>query len=500
MAQGTQYLAFDLGAESGRAVLGTLSDGRLSMEEVHRFPNVPVAIAGHGHWDILRLFNEITEGMRKCAASGARNLAGMGVDTWGVDFGLLDSSGELILTPYQYRDKRTEGMYEEVFKRVPRDEVFEKTGIQFMQFNTLYQLASMALAKSPVFEFADRFLMIPDLLHYFLCGSKVGEFSNATTTQCYNPRLGEAGGWDTDMLQRLGIPTRFMPEVVKPGTVLGKLLPQLAEETGLAVAPVIAPPTHDTGSAVAAVPAQGENWAYLSSGTWSLMGIEVHEPVIDERTLALNFTNEGGVEGTFRLLKNISGLWLVQQCRRSWRKAGNELDYGRITELAGQARPFASIIDTADERFLNPPDMPTAIADFCSEYGQAVPTTPGEFARCALESLALAYREVKEKLELLNGAPINVLHIVGGGTQNRLLNQLTADACGIPVVTGPVEATGAGNILVQAMATGELSSLAEVREVVRNSFELETYEPKKTTSWEEAYARYNKLLEKSRAE
>jgi len=500
MAQGTKYLAFDLGAESGRAVLGTLAGGKLTMEEIHRFPNVPAPVAGHTHWDILRLLNEIIKGMRKCAASGARQLAGIGIDTWGVDFGLLDSSGELILTPYQYRDKRTEGMYEEAFKRVPREEIFEKTGIQFMEINTLYQLLSMALAKAPVLELADKFLMIADLLNFFLCGSKVGEFSNATTTQFYNPRLGADGGWDLDLLERLGIPTHFMPEVVRPGTVVGKLLPGLAEEVGLEVAPVIAPATHDTGSAVAAVPAEGDNWAYLSSGTWSLPGVEVRQPVIDERTLSLNFTNEGGVEGTFRLLKNVAGLWLVQQCRRSWQKAGNDLDYTQITQLASEAPAFRSIIDTADERFLNPPDMPAAIAEFCREYGEPMPTTPGEFARCALESLALTYREVKEKLDGLTGTPITVLNMVGGGIQNGLLDQFTADACGIPAVAGPVEATAIGNILVQAMATGELANLGELRQVVRNSFELETYEPTDTAGWDEAYERYNKIIEKARAD
>lgn len=489
-ARGRVFLAVDLGAESGRVVAGHLEDGRVALEEVHRFPNGPVVVRGNLLWDILGLWRNIKEGLAKAAAQFGDRISGIGLDTWGVDFGLLARDGSLLGNPYHYRDSRTNGMMEAAFAKVPREEIFARTGIQFMQLNSLYQLLAMVEADSPVLEVADRFLNIPDLLNYWLSGRMVSEFSIATTTQCYDPR---AGDWAWDMLARLGIPTRIFGEIVPPGTVLGPLSDEVAEETGLAGVPVVAPATHDTGSAVAAVPMDPENAIYLSSGTWSLMGIEVKEPVINEQMLAYNLTNEGGVEGTFRLLKNIMGLWLVQECRRQWQREGEDYDYGEMVDMAAAAPPFGPLVYPGDVRFLPPGDMPNRIRDFCRETGQSVPESKGEVLRTALESLALEYRWVAERLDEVTGRHLQTIHIIGGGSKNLLLDQLAADATGRIVITGPVEATALGNVLVQAIALGYLGSVAEGREVIRRSFDLQVFEPQDTEAWEAAYARYLEL-------
>lgn len=483
------FLAFDLGASSGRAVLGIFESNKLRLKEIHRFINKPVNLLGTLYWDALNIFDEIKNSLSIYSQEYGKTLNSVGVDTWGVDFGLIGEDGKLLSSPVHYRDSRTEGMMEEVFKRVSRREIFERTGIQFMQLNTLYQLFSMSLANSSVLEIADTFLMMPDLFNYFLTGEKSSEFTIATTSQCYDLL---DGMWFNSLLERLNIPWEIMPEVVSPGTIIGNILPDIEEEVGLSSVSVIAPACHDTGSAVAAVPVQSDNWAYISSGTWSLIGIEVEEPIINETSHQLNFTNEGGVNGTYRFLKNVAGLWLIQECKRIWEKEGETLTYEEITNLAEEAKPFIAFVDPDHDLFLNPPDMPKAILNFCENTGQKEPETKGELARCVLESLALKYRSVLEMIYKIHDS-VDILHIVGGGTQNELLCQFTANATGLPVIAGPVEATSIGNLMVQAKTKGLLSSIEEARKLVANSFDLVTYDPKQTEAWNEAYRRFVKI-------
>jgi len=487
MSKTTNFCAFDLGAESGRAVIGRFDGDKLALSELHRFPNGPVRVLDSLHWDVLSLFREMRAALLLYVKQYGAELAGIGVDTWGVDFALLDASGTLLGNPYHYRDQRTEGMYEEAFQRVPREEIFERTGIQFMEINTLYQLLSMVLSKSPLLEVADKLLMMPDLFNYWLTDRKVCEFTEATTSQFYDPREKD---WSRPLFAKLGLPAHLLAEIVPPGTILGPLDAVMREEAGLDEVPVIAPACHDTGSAVAAVPAVGENYVYISSGTWSLLGTEVREPIITPDSLAYNFTNEGGVCGTFRLLKNIMGLWLVQECRRTWAQEGHDYSYDDLTAMAMDAEPFVAVVDPDDEGFLRPGDMPSRIQAFCQRTGQAVPEGEGAIVRCALESLALKYRWTIEGLEKITGREVASINIVGGGARNKLLNQLAADATGRPVTAGPFEATAIGNILMQALARGHIGSLEEGREIVRRSFDVTGYEPQQTDRWEEPYARY----------
>jgi rhamnulokinase len=489
-----KFLALDLGAESGRAVVGHFDGASLQLEEIHRFPNGPVLVNGHLYWDALRLLSEIKAGIRMAAGKYGASLVSLGLDTWGVDYGLLDEQDNLLGNPYHYRDSRTEGMLDRVFEVVPRREVFEQTGIQFMQLNTLYQLYAMRVQGSPQLDMARSLLTMPDLFNFWLTGRKASEFSIATTTQFYDPR---ARDWATTLLGRLDLPASILGEIVPPGTVLGDLLPEVADELVIDPIPVIAPACHDTGSAVAAVPAQERDYAYISSGTWSLMGVEVDEPVITPQSLQYNFTNEGGVCDTFRLLKNIMGLWLVQECRREWAREGALYDYGQLTEMAARAPAFGPIVDVDAHRFLSPGGMPDKIRQFCQESGQPLPESKGEVLRCALESLALRYRWVLERLEEMMGRRINAVHIIGGGMQNELLCQFGADAMQRPVVAGPIEATAMGNMLMQALALGHIASLEEGRAVVRRSFEVRTYEPVDAAPWEEAYERYLRLLDQA---
>jgi rhamnulokinase len=484
-------LAFDLGAESGRAVIGRFDGERLRLEEVHRFPNGPVRVIDSLHWDALRLFEEIKRGIALCVRQAGRDIAGLGLDTWGVDFALLDRTGALLGNPYHYRDSRTEGMLEEAFRLVPKRDIFAATGVQFLKLNTLYQLLSMSARKSPLLDAAQTLLMIPDLFNYWLTGRKVCEFTDATTTQFYDPTQRD---WSRALFERLGLPSRILPEIVQPGTPLGPLLGPVAEETGAGDVTVIAPACHDTGAAVAAVPATGENYAYISSGTWSLMGAEVRDPILTDAALTYNFTNEGGVGGTFRFLKNIMGLWLVQECRRAWEREGEGLSYDDLTRLASEAKPFGPVLDPDDDRFVGIGDMPGRIRAFCEETGQAPPADRGALVRCALESLALKYRYVLESLEKILNRRLDAIHVVGGGSRNRLLCQLAADATGRPVIAGPVEATAVGNLLVQAIATGRLSGLSDARAVVRRSFDVVTYEPQRDDRWDEAYERFVKIM------
>lgn len=484
------YLAVDLGAESGRVVAGHFDGTRIVLEPLHRFPNGPVNVRGTLYWDVLRLWSDIKTGLGKAAELYGGRIVGIGLDTWGVDYGLLARDGSLLSNPYHYRDSRTDGMMEAAFRKVPRAEVFARTGIQFMQLNTLYQLVAMVEAGSPVLDVADRLLTMPDLINYWLTGRMANEFTIATTTQCYDPR---AGDWAYEMLETLGIPTRLFGPIVPPGTVLGPLEAAVAAETGLGDVPVIAPATHDTGSAVAAVPMDPDNAIYLSSGTWSLMGVESKVPIIDDRMLTWNLTNEGGVDGTFRILKNIMGLWLVQECRREWQRAGEEHDYGEMVEMAAAAPAFGPVVSPEDARFLAPGDMTPRIAAACRDAGQAPPASKGAFLRCALESLALEYRWVAERLDELTGKRLETIHIIGGGAQNELLDQLAADATGRTVVTGPIEATALGNVLVQARALGHIGSVAEGRDVVKASFDLKTFAPRDTARWDDVFAAYLKV-------
>jgi rhamnulokinase len=497
MAQAKRFLAFDLGAESGRAVVGALAGGRIALEAIHRFPTGGTEVLGTLYWDVLHFHNNIRQGLALCAERFGRELGGIGIDTWGVDFGLFDRDGRLVANPVHYRDARTDGMMDEAFRRVSRDEIFRETGIQFMQLNTIFQLFSLVARRSPWLDAASRVILMPNIFTYFLTGNPAVEFTHATTTQLYNPRTRR---WSERLLDALGIRRDIMPDVIQPGTVIGPLRRRIAEEAGLGEVDVIAPACHDTGSAVAAVPASGgEDWAYLSSGTWSLMGIELREPIINDEALRFNVTNEGGVAGTFRFLKNISGLWMVQECRRVWAREGEKYTYEQLTQLAAEARPFAAFLDPDDPAFLNPDDMPAAIARFCERTGQAPPATRGEFVRCALESLALRYRDVLRNIQRISGRAIRVLHIVGGGSRNRLLNQFTADATGVPVIAGPAEATALGNVLMQAIASGDIASLEEGRAVIRASVELETFEPRDTAQWDEAHARFASLEQRARS-
>jgi rhamnulokinase len=485
-----KLLAFDLGAESGRGVLGLFDGRRLRLEVVHRFPNGPVRTLDTLHWDVLRLHGEMLATLRRCAAEHG-GLDSLGVDTWGVDFALLGRGNTLLGNPRHYRDPHTEGVMEEAFARVPRQEVFRQTGLQFMRFNTLFQLLALQRDRSPLIDVAETLLFMPDLFHFFFTGVKVNEFTDASTSQMYDPT---ARGWAYGLVQAFGLPANVLGTIVPPGTVLGPLRAAVAAETGLQPVPVVAPASHDTGAAVAAVPASGASWAYISSGTWSLMGAELPAPLIDEKVQQFNFTNEGGVGGTIRFLKNIMGLWLVQECRRAWERAGRTYSYADLMQLAAAAPPFVSLVDPDDPSFILPPSMPAALADFCRRTGQPAPTEPGAVVRCALESLALRYRWVLDRLEELLGRRLDVIHVVGGGCQNTLLCQLTADACNRPVHAGPVEATAIGNVLVQALGLRLLGSLAEGREVVRQSFEMATYQPQDPATWEGQYRRFLGLL------
>jgi rhamnulokinase len=493
MSRAAKFVAFDFGAESGRAMLAAFDGERITLSEALRFPNVPVRVINNLHWDVLRLFDDIRRGLAQIARDHRTSLAAIGIDTWGVDFALLGRDDELLGNPFHYRDARTAGMLEEAFRRVPREEIFQRTGIQFMQINSLYQMLAMSLQRAPALESAATFLMIPDLFNFWLTGKKVCEFTDATTTQFYDPRQ---RAWARSLLDKLGLPFNILPEVVSSGTVLGPLQAAIADEVGLDRVPVVAPACHDTGSAVVAVPSVGPDSVWISSGTWSVMGAEVSQPVINAESLVYNFTNEGGVCETFRLCKNVMGLWLVQECRRVWARAGDELSYDTLVEMARRAPAFRSLIDPDHDDFLLPGDMPARFSAFCRRTNQPVPEDKGAIIRCALESLALKYRFQLERLEKLLGKRLPTIHIIGGGTQNRLLCQFTADATGRPVIAGPVEATALGNVVMQALALGHLSSLSEGRQVIAQSFELATYEPHEPAAWDEANERFCGLLEK----
>jgi rhamnulokinase len=490
MGRARKFVAIDLGASSGRVLLGRWDGARFEVSEAHRFANGPVATLGRLHWDVLSIWAEIKTGLGCCLGGdthGAGEVAGLGLDTWGVDYALLDRDGKLLGNPYHYRDRRTDGVMELAFAQVPRSSIYETTGIQMMQINTLYQLLSMVRAGDPQLDAAKTLLPMPNLFGYWLSGRPAAEYTDATTTQCLEARERR---WASGLLDKLGIPTAILPPLVEPGTVLGPMLDDVASEVGLpGSVPVISVGCHDTASAVAAIPGLDARSAYISSGTWSLMGVEVATPVINELSLAGNFTNEGGVGGTIRLLRNIPGLWLVQECRRHWQREGSDYTWEALLDRAEREEPFRSLIDPDAPELLNPPDMPAAIRDLCRTTGQEPPETVGAVVRCCLESLALRYRVTLDDLQELVGHRLEVVRIVGGGSQNRLLCQMAADACGVPVVAGPVEATALGNLMVQAIATGELDGLESGRAAVAASVTLDTYEPRSGGAWEEALAR-----------
>jgi rhamnulokinase len=481
------YLACDLGAESGRLMLGTLAGQKLVLEELHRFANVPVKANGSLRWDIAKLFEELKTGLRK---AGARQqpVASISTDSWGVDYLLFDETGSIIEPTFHYRDPRTERGVENALAKVNWETIFAETGIQFMVLNTIFQLAAEDAARLAK---ARLILGIGDGFNYLLSGKQVVEESMASTFQLYNP---QAKTWSDRLINALSLPRGIFPPITPSGTVLGKMRAEIAAETGLRDVEVVASCSHDTGAAVAGVPASSGNWAYLSSGTWSLMGVELPRPIINDTARELNFTNEIGFGGSVRLLKNIIGLWIIQECRRHWAGSGTGYDYASLTRLAAQAPPFVSLINPADQRFLGPDNMPEKIAAYCRETNQPVPADPGAAVRCVLESLALLYRRTLQQIEQLIGRKIEVLHIVGGGSQNDLLNQFTANALQVPVVAGPVEATAAGNVLIQAIALGHLPSLQAARAVVRESFPVRTISPGEATAWTDAYERFETLL------
>ena len=464
------YLACDLGAESGRVMRGTLHDGRLEMEEMHRFPTGGIAIAGTLRWDLPRILDELRTGIRMAAAKG--RIDGISTDSWGVDYVLTSSQEAVVSLPYHYRDARGDSAFQRVFLLAPRELVFQETGIQFMPFNTLFQLQWDASRRAGMVAQADRFLFIADWMNWAFSGVGVAEETLASTSQLYNPHTRQ---WSSELIRRCALPERLFPAVVPAGSVLGPALPEL----GAGAAQVIASASHDTGAAVAAVPAEGEGWAYLSCGTWSLLGVEAPAPIVTSAALAENYTNELGVAGTVRFLKNIVGLWIVQECRRTWQAAGQDLSYDELTRLAAEAKPMVSQIDPADPRFGAPGDMPQKIAAYCRETGQPVPDSIGATVRCALESLAASYRRGLDTLERLTGQKLSRLHVVGGGSKNRLLMQLAADATGRQVICGPVEATAIGNLLIQALALGKIKDHAELRAIVRASFPVETFQPRR---------------------
>jgi rhamnulokinase len=483
-------VSIDLGAQSGRVALGRYDGETLSVTELHRFRNVAVRAAGTLHWDALHLHEGVLEGLRLAAREAGGRIDSVAVDTWGIDFALLDRAGRLVGNPVHYRDERTQGAMERVFALIPRQELYARTGIQLMPINTVFQLASMAAADDPSLAAASSLVMMADLFHYWLSGVQACELTNATTSQLYDP---VSRGWASDLLERLGIRPTIFPEIVPPGTVLGPLLPQVADETRIGGAVVVATATHDTAAAVAAIPFREPGSAYISSGTWSLVGVEVDAPVINERSFAANLTNEGGVAGTL-LLRNMTGLWMLDECRRAWARAGADVDYEDLVARTEQIPRLRSIVDTDDPAFLAPGDMPGRIRDHCARTGEPPPVDQAAIARCVLESLALKYRQTIDLLETVTGSRPPAIHVVGGGALNRLLCQWTADATGLPVIAGPVEAAEIGNLAVQALAIGELASIDEVRELVDRSFTTHTYEPRARAPWDEAYARLEQAV------
>lgn len=488
-----KFLAFDFGASSGRAMLAKFDGETITLEEKHRFSNDPVTVNGGMYWDILRLFHEIKQGILKCANSGDRDIDCIGIDTWGVDYGLLDEHDQLLGNPYHYRDTRTDGMYEEAFARVPKEEIFQSTGIAFNWFNTLYQLLAARLSGDVALKNAKTLLFIPDLLNFFLTGEKRTEYTIASTSQMFDS---QTHTWAEELLKKLDIPTDIFADMVYPGEQVGVLKADLAEELGVGQIPVIAVASHDTGSAVASVPVvDQDDFIYISSGTWSLMGVELDAPNVSAGALEHNFTNEGGVNRTIRFLKNIMGLWLIQESRRQWDREGELLSFDELEQQANAAEPFASLIDPDYPAFQTPGNMPRRIREFCEKTGQKVPQTKGEVVRCIAESLAFKYRNTIEGMEEVTGKKYNAVNIVGGGIKDKMICRFTANATKRTVQAGPVEATSIGNVIVQAMAVGAVRDLKEGRRIVRDSFDIAVYEPEDAAAWDAAYEKWKKIIQ-----
>ncbi|MBQ2185268.1 MAG: rhamnulokinase [Bacteroidaceae bacterium] len=487
MEKTTNFFAVDLGATSGRTILGSIEDGKLKQREITRFPNTIIELGGHFYWDLYALYNEIVKGLKVCADEGIE-LTSIGIDTWGCDFAVFGADGGLLRNPYCYRDPHTEGAMEEYFKLIPKEKVYEKTGIQFMNFNSLFQLATMRRNNDSALSIANKILFIPDALMYMLTGEAVCEYTVLSTSQMLNPRTKTI---DTDLIDVIGLKESQFGRYVNPSDQVGTLTPEVQRLTGLGAVPVVAVAGHDTGAAVAAVPARNPNFAYLSCGTWSLLGIEAQEAIINEKSFEYNFTNEGGIEGTTRFLKNICGMWLLERCRKEWTDAPANVN--QINEDAMTAEPFRSFINPDDPRFANPTSMVDAIQGFCKETNQPVPETYQQIARCIFESLALRYRQVLDYLRELAPFPIEKLHVIGGGTYNQYLMQMAANSIGIPVVTGPVEGTAIGNIMLQAKASGLVSDMFQMRKIIAESIKLNTYLPQESKAWDEAYQRFINL-------
>ena len=488
MSKTTKVLAFDFGASSGRALLFTFDGEKISMEEMHRFSNDPVMVSGTYRWDTMRLFFEIKQGILNTINNGHKDFEAIGIDTWGVDYGLLDKNGQLIANPYHYRDTRTNGMIEEADKMIGKKYIFDRTGIQFNFFNTIFQLLSMTKNDDPLLKIADKLLFTPDLFNYFLTGEKKNEYTISSTSQLLNPYTKE---WDDELIEKIGIDKNLFCDIIKPGEVVGMLTDDICEELGCPKVPVIAVGSHDTASAVASVPATGGyDYAYISTGTWALLGVESDEPVISEKSFEYDFTNEGGVENKIRFLKNIMGLWIIQESRRQWKREGKDFSFNDLEQAAWKAEPFQSFINPDDEAFAGPGNMPKRIREYCEKTGQKVPENEGEIIRCAAQSIAMKCAYAVKGMEDTLGKNLDVIHMVGGGIKDTMVCTLISCATGKKVVAGPVEATGTGNALMQLMALGKLSSLEEARKVVTKSFDTKEYLPTEQDKWTEAYEKF----------
>lgn len=484
------FLAFDLGATSGRAVVGIIEGDNFEMQEIHRFPNAIMELHGKYYWNIYSLYEEIKKGLSICVQKGIKPQS-IGIDTWGVDFGYIAKDGTILGLPRAYRDPYTANAPEEFFSIVPCEELYRRTGIQIMNFNSLFQLYAAKRENSQTLAVADKILFMPDLLAYMLTGRMVCEYTEASTSQLIDP---DKKCFDTSLLESIGLNSNILLPIVMPGTAIGNLCKPLAEETGTGEIPVYAVAGHDTASAIAAIPATDDDFAYLSSGTWSLMGIESEEPVINEDSMQGCFTNEGGIDGTTCLLRNITGMWLLEQCRKEWEKAGRSYSYSEIVALANDAEPFRNLINPDDKCFANPTSMTTAIDEYCKRSGQPSPQNDAEYIRCIFESLALCYKETLATLRNLSPHPINRLHIIGGGSKNSLLNQFTANALGIPVLAGPSEATAIGNCMVQAMAAGLVNNRNEMRNIINRILPPQIFIPQNCDRWKEGYTKYKTIV------
>ncbi len=483
-----RVLAFDFGASSGRAIIGTLDNGKITLNEVHRFSNDPVTVNGTFYWDVLRLFHEIKQGLLKAKQAGGFD--SIGIDTWGVDFGLLDKDGVLLENPVHYRDKRNIGMVEKAAKYIGKDEMYKLTGIQFMDFNTAFQLLSIKENRPELLARAQSLLFMPDLFAYFLTGNKVSEYSIATTSQLVDINTRD---WSKEMLEKLGLPEKIFNRIVPSGSVTGYLSDEICEELGLEKVPVIAVCGHDTQSAVTAVPSEKEDFAFISSGTWSLFGTETKKPIVNDLSYSFNVTNEGGFGYSTAFLKNICGLWLIQESRRQWIREGKEYSYAELEKAALREKPFARFIDPDAPEFAVPGNLPARITEYCRRTGQSVPENEGQTVRCIYESLALRYRAVLEGIEKCTGKNYDSLNVVGGGTKDTLLCKMTADACNITVYAGPIEATVMGNVAVQLISGGDIADVVEARRIIANSGQLKCYSPENTAAWGEAYEKFKSV-------